>query len=86
MIFVTKGKCKVKKQVRVEIKEIFKNNNNTAQKKYLSSQKQLRVWLDAEKFDSFKRCAEENNTSMHRLINDFVDTYLIECKIEKTNN
>ena len=55
---------------------VFKSQNNMAQKKYLASQKQLRVWLDADKFEAFKQLASENGTSMHRLINDFVEEYL----------
>ena len=72
----------MKKEIKVEIKEIIKNSNHTAQKKYLSNQKQLRVWLDAEKFESFKAAASRNNTSMHRLINDYIDEYLFQYRIE----
>ena len=74
-----KGKIKLKKETKTEVRSIIKNNNNTAQKKYLSSRKQLRVWLEAEKFDHFKTVASDNGTSMHRLINDFIDDYLLTC-------
>ncbi len=70
----------MKKEVRVEVKEIIKNSNNTSQKKHLATQKQLRVWLEAEKFEKFKKTAYENNTSMYRLINDFINTYLLESQ------
>ena len=75
----------MKKELKTEVKEIIKNSNHRAQKKYLSSQKQLRVWLDAEKFESFKTAAEHSGTSMHRLINDFVDEYLIDSEIKNIN-
>lgn len=75
----------MKKELKIEVKEIIKNSNHRAQKKYLSSQKQLRVWLDAEKFENFKTAAEHSGTSMHRLINDFVDEYLIDSEIKNIN-
>ena len=46
------------------------------QKKYLEKRKQLRVWLDAEKYDIFKESANKNGHSVYGLINDFVDDYL----------
>ena len=61
---------------KAENNTALRSQNNVAQKKYLASQKQLRVWLDAEKFEAFKSAASGNGTSMHRLINDFVDEYL----------
>lgn len=72
----------MKKEIKVEIKEIIKNSNHPAQKKYLSNQKQLRVWLDAEKFENFKAVASLNNISMHRLINDYIDEYLFQHRKE----
>ena len=62
---------------------VKKNTSNAAQKKYLASQKQLRVWLDADKFEAFKSAAADNGTSMHRLINDFVDGYLCDKRDAK---
>ena len=74
-----KGKIKLKKETKTDLRCIIKNINYTAQKNYLSSRKQLRVWLEAEKFDHFKTVASDNGTSMHRLINDFIDDYLLTC-------
>ncbi len=52
----------------------------TAQKKYLEKRKQLRVWLDAEKYETFKEAAEKNGASVYSLINNFVDEYLEKNK------
>ncbi len=52
----------------------------SAQKKYLEKRKQLRVWLDAEKYETFKEAAEKNGTSVYSLINSFVDEYLEKNK------
>lgn len=79
VIHKSEREIKLKKETKTELRSIIKNNNNTAQKKYLSSRKQLRVWLEAEKFDHFKTVASDNGTSMHRLINDFIDDYLLTC-------
>ncbi len=49
----------------------------SSQKKYLSEhKKQLRVWVDTEKFEQFKEIVEKNNTSIHSLINNFIDEYI----------
>ena len=45
-----------------------------AQKKYLSeSRKQLRVWVDAEKYAVFQDLVKKNETSMYALVNQFID-------------
>ena len=49
-----------------------------AQRKHLSQKKQLRVWIDAEKFMRFKSTVEAKNESIYRLINEYVDNYLAE--------
>lgn len=51
-------------------------DNYAAQKEYLSKKKQLRVWMDADKYDKFKTVASDNNESVYSLINKFVDDYL----------
>lgn len=51
-----------------------------AQKKYLEKRKQLRVWLDAEKYEAFKEAAEKNGASVYSLINSFVNEYLEKNK------
>lgn len=53
-----------------------KNDKYTSQKKYLSKKKQLRVWVDADKFEKFKNAVSENNESIYGLINNFIDEYL----------
>lgn len=46
------------------------------QKKYLSTKKQLRVWLDPEKYEALKEKTAENGTSIYALVNGWVDQYL----------
>ena len=46
------------------------------QKKYLSSQKQLRVWLSPEKYAAPKENADAEGTSIYALVNGWVDAYL----------
>ncbi len=53
-----------------------KENNYNSQKKYLSKQKQLRVWVNADKFEQFKKAVSKNNESIYGLINKFIDEYL----------
>ena len=49
----------------------------SAQKKYLSSKKkQLRVWVDAEKYDVFQQNVKKNGESIYSLINKFIDDYI----------
>ncbi len=67
---------KNQKEVTVEVREVIKNSNNLSQKKYLAAQKQLRVWMDAQKYENFKSAVAHHGTSIHRLINDFVDEYI----------
>ena len=50
----------------------------STQKKYLSSQKQLRVWLSPEKYDALKEKAHTEGTSIYALVNHWVDDYLQE--------
>ena len=74
---------KRKKEDKSEVREVLKNNNNTAQKKYLANRRQLRVWVEEDKFEEFKKTAVCNGTSMHRLINDYICSYLLEHKAEE---
>ncbi len=67
---------KKEKEVTVEVREIIKNSNNLSQKKYLSAQKQLRVWMEAKKYENLKAAVAIRGTSVHRVINDFVDDYI----------
>lgn len=50
----------------------------TTQKKYLSTQKQLRVWLDPDKYEALKQRAHKNGISIYALVNGWVDRYLQE--------
>ena len=47
-----------------------------SQKKYLSQQKQLRVWVNADKFEQFKEAVLKNGESLYGVINQFIDEYL----------
>lgn len=49
-----------------------------SQKKHLSNKKQLRVWIDAEKFNRFKITVAAKEDSIYKLINKYVDDYLAE--------
>ena len=53
-------------------------NNYSTQKKYLSSQKQLRVWLSPEMYDALIEKAHTEGTSIYALVNRWVDAYLQE--------
>ena len=51
----------------------------SAQKKYLSEKrKNLRVWVDAEKYERFRAALDANGESMYAAINRFIDQYLEE--------
>lgn len=50
----------------------------TTQKKYLSTQKQLRVWIDPEKYEALKQKAAKNGTSIYALVNRWVNEYLAD--------
>lgn len=52
------------------------NDKYAAQKKHLSTKKQLRVWLSTEKYERFKKAVELNDTSIYAVINNFVDEYI----------
>ena len=51
-----------------------------AQKKHLAHKKQLRVWLDAEKYECLKKVVSIKGDTIYALINKFVDNYLQENK------
>lgn len=50
----------------------------SSQKKYLSSQKQLRVWVSPEKFNALKEKAGREGLSVYALVNSWIDQYLEE--------
>lgn len=53
------------------------NDKYASQKKYLQNKKQLRVWVDPEKYELFKSKVEQNGQSIYAVINQFIDNY---CK------
>ena len=53
-----------------------KNDKYTTQKKYLSTKKQLRVWIDPEKYAELKEKADRDGTSIYALVNGWIDQYL----------
>jgi hypothetical protein len=47
------------------------------QKKYLkSSRKKLSVWVETEKYESFKTAVKEDGNSIYGLINAYIDEYM----------
>lgn len=50
----------------------------SSQKKYLSTQKQLRVWVSPEKYDALKEKAARDGVSLYALVNNWIDQYLQE--------
>lgn len=47
-----------------------------AQKKYLQAKKQLRVWMEPEKYQQFQQKVKSEGKSVYGVINQFVDDYL----------
>lgn len=48
-----------------------------AQMKHLSqNRKQLRVWVEAEKYAVFQELVRKNETSIYALVNGFIDDYI----------
>lgn len=71
------GRYSIAYSAQKEVK-IMLESNYAAQKKHLQSKKQLRVWMDAEKYESFKTAVQKDGKSIYELINNFVDEYLKE--------
>lgn len=49
-----------------------------AQKKYLSQKKQIRVWVDADKYERLKHASSANGDSIYSIITRCIDKYLEE--------
>ena len=47
-----------------------------AQKKYLSGRKQLRVWIEKDKYEKFESLVRKNGESIYGVINRFIDQYI----------
>lgn len=54
----------------------MKQENFQAQKKYLSTKKQLRVWVSMDKYNEFHKIVTANNSSIYAVINNFIDDYI----------
>lgn len=48
------------------------------QKKHLATQKQVRVWVNPEKYEAFKEKASSEGTSIYALVNQWISQYLQE--------
>ncbi len=59
---------------------MLESDKYSSQKKYLSTQKQLRVWVNPDKYAAFKQKVESNGTSVYSLINKWIDQYLHESE------
>ena len=54
----------------------MENKNYLPQKKYLdNSRKQLRVWVENEKYEQFKNKVAQNGKSIYEVINKFIEEY-----------
>lgn len=53
------------------------NDKNSAQKKYLSEKrKQLRVWVENQKYEQFRQLVSDDGESIYSVINSFIDSYI----------
>ena len=48
----------------------------SSQKTYLATKKQLRVWLNTDKYEKLKEATKKRGESIYGIINKFVDDYL----------
>lgn len=53
-----------------------KTNSEIVQKHLQENKKQLRVWIDKEKYEKFRNKVKNNGESIYGLINRFIDDYL----------
>lgn len=57
--------------------EYAKRTNYAANKKHLTEKKHnLRVWVDKEKYETFKALADKNGESVYFLVNQMIDEYI----------
>lgn len=54
----------------------MKEDKYATQKKYLSTRKQLRVWVDPQKYEALKTKAQSRGTSVYALVNQWIEQYL----------
>lgn len=55
---------------------MLQKDKYASQKKYLQTKKQLRVWVEAEKYALFQKKVEQNGQSIYAVVNQFIDDYL----------
>lgn len=61
----------------------MEQNNYEPQKKYLDKRKQLRVWIDPQKYAEFQAAVEKNGTSIYAVINDYIEKYIIDTNLKE---
>ena len=49
------------------------------QKKYFQNRKQLRVWVEAEKYQCFEAAVKAQGKSLYSVINQFIDDFCKEA-------
>lgn len=49
---------------------------NFFKKPLAENKKQLRVWVDTEKYAKFQEVVKKNETSIYSLINNYIDEYI----------
>ena len=52
------------------------NNSYEKQKKYFEYRKQLRVWVETEKYEAFTNAVKNSGESVYSVIHQFIDEYI----------
>ena len=55
----------------------MEHDKYSPQKKSLEKQKQLRVWVNSEKYEQFKFLAQKNGQSLYSIVNKMIDQYIL---------
>lgn len=55
------------------------DNNQSVKKSLANTRKQLRVWVEKEKYELFKQAVAQNDASIYSVINAFIDSYIQEA-------
>lgn len=56
------------------------DNNQSVKKSLANTRKQLRVWVEKEKYELFKQAVAQNGASIYGVINSFIDSYIQEAE------
>lgn len=56
------------------------DNNQSVKKSLANTRKQLRVWVEKEKYERFKQAVAQNDASIYSVINSFIDSYIQEAE------